>query len=79
MDQQQTSTNDELYPIAILIDELKVGRAPYQFAGVWKGWVLISTKFSTTMFFYASMLSNVFPPLHSPWAPNGPVMNWCLS
>lgn len=47
--------NDELYPIAVLIDELKVGLPPVMQT------ILSSHLFSTTMFFSDSMPFTVYP------------------
>lgn len=59
--------NDELYPIAVLIDELKVRCPMVLYCGIlsWTSLMLESVLLSTMMFSSVLMLSTVSLPL--PW------------
>ena len=59
------NTNDELYPIAVLIDELKVWRCPKGSHSLDKVYEMLM-RLSMTMYFSASMQSTDFLPLLSP-------------
>lgn len=63
------NANDELYPIAVLIDELKVCDTALE-VPIDQDRRTTDPSHSTTMSSSASMPFDVSPPSPSPWAPS---------